>query len=250
MDCIDVLVRLEALVAGRLSGVELEAVRQHLRDCPSCMAAAMGRLHTGRERSLWEALGMAAGEPVLGRAKVRRIRPAGDRAERSGIVARLLQISAVILFCALCIGFAVTYGRLPQVLGFERWHPEPASEPEPEIAAPEEPAGDGARDLFAEVRELLDVIMFADAAGAEVSERISETCLIIRLREQRDRSDLPAWATHVCARLETFFLRAAAAGENREEWDDLKTIAAREQLARAAEDTGRYLTSPERHDEP
>ena len=105
-------------------------------------------------------------------------------------------------------------------------------------------------DLLHETTELLGVIQFSGTIGAETSTRIIEARLAPRLREQRERSDLPVWTTAVFAKLEAFFLRAAAAGVNAEEWADLRTIAADERLMLLSEDVRAYLKSPEKPREP
>lgn len=236
MDCIDVLVRLADLASGRLSEADREALLRHLRDCPSCRAAARARLHAGVEDE---------SRPILRRANERRPEPAAARTERTGAFVRVLQIVAILLLCAVCLAVGVTRGRWDSLLGLARWSEREGAAPESPVAAPEQIAEDAGADALREATEMLGAILFADASGAKMSARISEARLAARLREQRDRAELPAWVGSVFARLEAFFVRAAAAGDDANEWADLRAVAGRERLMRASEDARAYLRSPE-----
>ena len=251
MDCIDVLVRMSDIVSGRLSGTDQEAVRRHLHECPSCAAVAKFRLRNVQRSALWEEeSGSAALEPVPPGTAQLQPQPAAPRTERSSIITRILQVCTLLLLCAIGYVLARTHGNLDQLLGLERWrseHEVVTEHPEP---APQQPVPDKTVDLLHETTELLGVIQFSGTTGAETSTRIIEARLAARLREQGDRSDLPAWTAAVFAKLETFFLRAAAAGVNAEEWADLGTIATDERLMLLSEDVRAYLKSPEKPREP
>jgi len=246
MDCIDVLVRVQDLVSGRLPPAEREGVEEHLRTCPSCAAAAVCRVHAGDERALWENLGRAVAGRVLVEhgAEIRRAKPVLRKApigsRGPGGLVRVLQFCAAGMLCTVAVVSAATVGRWDELLGLDRWQPPRAVEK----ALPAEPSQPtAARDgvtLMDEAAETLAAIL-PGANDPEVSNRISAKRLTTRIHEERTRQELPAWTASALSKLEVFLLRAEAAAADAEEWQELRAIMARENLIRTCRDVRAYL---------
>jgi len=235
MRCAEARAGLDDLLAGRLRPEQRRDLREHLRGCRSCAAAALRRVHVMEERFLAETLG-AAPTTETEQGSASEPAHAGD-----GLGMLALRLLAFFLASAVAFVLGVILTRAEQAAPIAPQAPFRDVGRMAPWDEPGEPALLEAEAILRRTAYVLGTIIYTDGPAEGISARIASESLPGRIRELRFRGILPKWACSVMADLEVFLLRAQAAGQDGEEWQDLRTIAQRRRLLRACEDVCLYL---------
>ena len=253
MDCVDVLVRVQDLVSGRLPPVEREAVERHLHTCHTCAAAAVSRVHSADERALWEGMARVVASrailhqsadarpaAILRKAPAQRRPVLHDAPPRLMLRVRVFRVLAAIQVGLILVIAVVTASDWNTFLGLERWQ-SPTANAAPAVSVASTPPENQAVRLMDEVSAALAAVALPPGGDATISRNIAESGIPSRLCELRSCAPAFTVISSEIAKLEAFLLRAQAAGNDPAEWHDLRKILLRENLARTCDDLRIYF---------